>query len=217
MLDDAVEALTAQNIRGIEGLEVEAPTSAAVVGGGLGMARQSSATLANIGSQSRKVSSGNIPVNQLGSRSSSPISVASRSSGMVSPVQSPPIMGQLASHRLSGDANSNSNISPSPGLSPTSGVRPMIGQRVSTGPLLPGGWSTGFSPPTDVDHGQDSVPAFSPSSGVSFPTEEVCPYHPFLQLSSNNIYICISSETNQKTGLNPTSKPNPSPSNTIER
>ncbi|WVF70815.1 hypothetical protein IAT40_005609 [Kwoniella sp. CBS 6097] len=164
VLDDAVEALTAGDglSRGFEGLEIEAPASSA----GLGMARQSSSSLP--GMTGRKVSSG--PHAFAHSRSPSPISIASGKSSIASPAQSPPILSQLSTQQqvpglpqgtfggqaqglVSGSASGSSSPGPT---SPTAGKnndqitgltasvpRPAMPQRISTGPLLPGGWAFG--------------------------------------------------------------------------
>ncbi|OCF33265.1 hypothetical protein I317_04803 [Kwoniella heveanensis CBS 569] len=168
VLDDAVEALTAGDglSRGFDGLEIEAPAPSA----GLGMARQSSSSLP--GMAGRKVSSG--PHGFVQSRSPSPISIASKTSSVASPAQSPPIFGQLSNQQqgsglppntiggqaqglISGSipgsgASSSGQTSPTAGKTsgpgPVTGFtasvpRPAMPQRISTGPLLPGGWAFG--------------------------------------------------------------------------
>jgi hypothetical protein len=147
VLDDAVEALTGTGAssRGLAGLEIEAPAAA-----GVGMARQNSATIP--GMPGRKISSGPLP--QLSSsRSPSPISINSRGSSVVSPAQSPPILGQLQSHQQQQQqslAGPVSPVSPTPATanaaaSVVAGMnRPPMGSRMSTGQQLPGGWSSAW-------------------------------------------------------------------------
>ena len=146
VLDDAVEALAGAKVtsRGLEGLEIEAPSSSSAVG----MARQSSASLQ--GAPGRKVSTGPGMV-QLSSRSPSPVSLASRSSGVISPAQSPPIMGQLSKQQAT--APLNDTVPPMGGSVP----RPAMPQRISTGPQLPGGWAFGNS--TSQDKVADNAPS----------------------------------------------------------
>ncbi|WVQ97174.1 hypothetical protein IAU59_004284 [Kwoniella sp. CBS 9459] len=171
VLDDAVEALTAGDglSRGFDGLEIEAPAPSA----GLGMARQSSSSLP--GMTGRKVSSG--PHALAHSRSPSPISIASKTSSIASPAQSPPILSQLSAQQqasglpsqstfagqaqglVSGSAPGSGPSSPGPTsptarqssgpvTGPTASVpRPAMPQRISTGPLLPGGWAFGGAAP----------------------------------------------------------------------
>ncbi|KAK1927988.1 hypothetical protein DB88DRAFT_60503 [Papiliotrema laurentii] len=150
VLDDAVEAL--QGVkgapRGIEGLEIEAPAPI----GSTGMARQPSATLAsgaNNSGRKQSIGPGAPGAKQFGSRSPSPVSVASRrSSGVVSPTRSPPILAQLATQQAGTQSAATSDST-----SPTSLVgglagnatRPTMPQRLSTGPQLPGGWAFGHA------------------------------------------------------------------------
>ena len=149
VLDDAVEALSARSQGNLDGLEIEAPAA----GMGVSMARQSSASLHQIGSSPRKTSSGpggvGLPLvggsGTFHSRSPSPISVASRaSSSVASPAHSPPIMGQLSAQQLQQMALPPPMKTGS--TSPTASVpRPPMPGRVSTGPQLPGAWSGSFS------------------------------------------------------------------------
>lgn len=130
VLDHAVEALTEGGTsRGFGGLEIESPAPS-----GMGMARQSSNGLANIGP--RKVSTGAAPA--FTSRSSSPSPISS-------PAQSPPILGQLTSQQSLGSGGS-------PGISPTGGSvpHPAGAKRLSTGQQVPGGWSSGWAGANEV-------------------------------------------------------------------
>jgi hypothetical protein len=97
----------------------------------------------------RKISSGPLP--QLSSsRSPSPISINSRGSSVVSPAQSPPILGQLQSHQQQQQqslAGPQSPVSPTPATATATTAasvaglnRPPMGSRTSTGQQLPGGW-----------------------------------------------------------------------------
>ncbi|WVQ85447.1 hypothetical protein IAT38_007612 [Cryptococcus sp. DSM 104549] len=154
VLDDAVEALTlgGGTSRGLEGLEIEAPAPGAV-----GMARQSSSSLP--GTAGRKLSTGPAGIFSAQSRSPSPISVASRTSSLASPAQSPPILAQLSSQSMQNMQAAGAPVSEGLGQgqqpgSPTgvgagartntgSVPRPAMPQRISTGPQVPGGWAFG--------------------------------------------------------------------------
>ena len=151
VLDDAVEALAGADThsRGMEGFEIEAPAPS----GGMGMARQSSASLHGVGG--RKVSTNPGGVAVLNSRSPSPVSLGSkRSSVVTSPAQSPPILGQLSTQQAQAQAQAQAMSGSNSGsTSPTSLMgsmsslpRPAMPARMSTGPLLPGGWAFGAEP-----------------------------------------------------------------------
>lgn len=125
VLDDAVEALAGGTSKGIGEVEIEAPVLSAT-----GMVRQQSAPVSHIHHAGRKVSAG--PTGGLTlSRSPSPVSVQSQgSSSITSPLKTPQNLAQIASGTIS---------SGSEGPSPTQTRPPMV-DRMSTGPLLPGGW-----------------------------------------------------------------------------
>jgi hypothetical protein len=161
VLDDAVEALTASEgqSRGFGGLEIEAPAPTSGSGIGIGMVRQSSSSLSAIGGpggRSFSLSHGQGAVNSA-SRSSSPMSAGSANSNVVSPATSPPIMGQLANHINSQNASPLGANKPTDNVGPQTATtaplndtttassvpRPAMGTRMSTGPLLPGGWAFG--------------------------------------------------------------------------
>ncbi|RSH92589.1 hypothetical protein EHS25_008034 [Saitozyma podzolica] len=184
VLDDAVEALTGTGAssRGLAGLEIEAPAAA-----GVGMARQNSATIP--GMPGRKISSGPLP--QLSSsRSPSPISINSGGSSVVSPAQSPPILGQLQSHQQQQQQSLASPVSP---VSPTPATanaaatvvagmnRPPMGSRMSTGQQLPGGWSSAWktdeepAPPVEETAKPVVLPAAALSPSAVSPTAATPP------------------------------------------
>lgn len=166
VLDDAVEALTASEgqSRGFEGLEIEAPAPVSAVG----MARQSSASLPIAG---RKFSSAQGQSTSL-SRSPSPASVGSGNSPIASPANSPPIMGQLSSsissqssreksptglqgHPIIGaGATAKAIDSTASARSEASVPRPAMSTRMSTGPILPGGWAFGYGGNTAAEEEQ---------------------------------------------------------------
>ncbi|KAK4688896.1 hypothetical protein P7C73_g1211, partial [Tremellales sp. Uapishka_1] len=142
VLDDAVEALARDSGPNAVELEIEAPSSSAAPHI---MARHSSTSLAGVGG-AKKMSPGP------GDRSPSPISITSRTSGMSSPAQSPPIFGQVGSQPLGHDGSGS--------VSPV-GLRPTLGARLSTGPLLPGGWAQAFG---GAKAGTEAKPAASPAA-----------------------------------------------------
>lgn len=166
VLDDAVEALTSSEgmQRGIQGLEIESPAPA----GGVGMTRVSSNSIPGL--PGRKVSSPP-PLIGLGhsqsslrspSGSSSPISIASKSSA-TSPVQSPPpILAQLGAGaekpKFTGTGDFHiptpSEIKLPDPTEPTKEpikdestypVRPSAPTRMSTGRQVPGGWMSAWT------------------------------------------------------------------------
>ncbi|WVR05773.1 hypothetical protein IAU60_002798 [Kwoniella sp. DSM 27419] len=172
VLDDAVEALTAGDgmSRGFDGLEIEAPASSS----GVGMARQSSSSLPVM--TGRRVSGG--PAMALHSRSPSPISVASRTSSVASPAQSPPILSQLSGQQVmqaTGAAGGSAIPSMGDAGAPAGTTRPAMPQRMSTGPQVPGGWAFGGAsqaPKTDAieEIGSTSPPPEeTPASPIASP------------------------------------------------
>ena len=156
VLDDAVEALhhTSHESSGnnFQGLEVEAPSASG--GGGINMARQSSASLASISHHPRMVSpsaSAQVLASPgvgsgvlLNSRSPSPTSVHSGTSSLASPVQSPLILGRLATGQVAATALGGiDNVSPTSGRSGESGNwgKTVLGGKANTGAQLPGAWA----------------------------------------------------------------------------
>lgn len=172
MLDDAVEALTETEgtTRGLEALEIEGPAPSGGVGG-LGMARQSSASIHGI-SGSRKVSMNqHIASGATLSRSSSPTSIGSGvSSGFISPAQSPPIHGQLSTQQSQHSlAQHHQPAAESTSSSPTNPSRPPMPGRISTGPQLPGGWAFGSTPANSGGAGAEELAG---GRGIKEETEE---------------------------------------------
>ncbi|WVQ71046.1 hypothetical protein IAR50_000571 [Cryptococcus sp. DSM 104548] len=197
VLDDAVEALTqgGATSRGLEGLEIEAPT-----GNPSGMARQSSTSLTS--SAGRKLSTG--PGAGFGptSRSPSPISISSRPSSAASPHQSPPILAQLSPSQTftappaTFGAGRDSPVSPTSPTAATASVpRPAAPRRISTGPQLPGGWvkdntvTSGEERSTSVP-----APAASPSHSAVPPhlsPSKSKPHHRLSFVSYNDILLSV--------------------------
>ncbi|ODN84332.1 hypothetical protein L202_00305 [Cryptococcus amylolentus CBS 6039] len=203
VLDDAVEALTlgGATSRGLEGLEIEAPT-----GNPAGMTRQSSTSLTS--SAGRKLSTGPSAVWSPHSRSSSPVSTNSRPSSVASPHQSPPILAQLSPSQTftappaTFGAGRDSPASPTSPTAATASVpRPAAPRRISTGPQLPGGWVKD-STITPGEERSSSVPApaaAAPLSGSPSPSpvpphlspSKSKPHHRLSFVSYNDILLSV--------------------------